>query len=221
MRHEPLCSRRDAGPQGQVVAANSLLKLSPGLKRLVGAILEPSDPNSRPSEGAGLNSSPKTSRARSLQHTCVSRPAAQLQAVIFRSTCSACILKTRAHAQQQLHPGLSLGRRQKRRTVEGIKSRSCQARAAAPRGKQVTKRDEATASPRASAAGAAVATTARATTAPAPCRARGRGRGRATANHEKAGTATTAAASPATRRSSLTRSQNSAAWRARPSSSGV
>ena len=53
-----------------------------------------------------------------------------------------------------LRPGLthnssciqdSLGRRrQKRRTVEGIKSRSWQARAAAPREKQLTKREEAT-----------------------------------------------------------------------------
>ena len=38
---------------------------------------------------------------------------------LLAAPCSACILKTRAHAQQQLHPGLSLGRR--RRSAEPSK----------------------------------------------------------------------------------------------------
>ena len=40
--------------------AKWLLKLSLGLKRLVGAILEPSDPNSRPDLGCGFELESKT-----------------------------------------------------------------------------------------------------------------------------------------------------------------
>ena len=48
MRHEPVSAAELLACKDKWPAAKWLLKLSPGLKGLVGAILEPSDPDSRP-----------------------------------------------------------------------------------------------------------------------------------------------------------------------------
>ena len=162
--------------------------------------------------------------ARLLRHTCASKPARQLWAVICQPACR-CYrdflnweLATANRSAQSLSPA-KLPRAGLRNAA--YKSPSCPARAAPTTKKQLTTREEATANPRASAADEKTARATTTATAPAPCRGRGRGRGRATANQEAETGMTTAAASRATRRSSPTRSPSSAAWRAPPSSSGV
>jgi len=86
MRHEPVSAAELLACKDKWPAAKWLLKLSLGLKRLVGAILEPSDQTCSPLS-FGFGRRDKLGIERDCSHTCASRPAAQLQAVICRSAC--------------------------------------------------------------------------------------------------------------------------------------